>query len=288
MARHALIMAGGEGLRFRPLSSPEKPKQFIRLTDPSHSLLQQTYGRLMGLFEPENTWVATNRRFVTLVREQLPKVSANQIFGETEKKNTAPSLAWAAYQMAKKDPSAVVAALPSDHFIKPTDLFQQTLTQALALAEKENTIVTLGIPPTYPSTQYGYIHCVNGAGPGGGQVKKFVEKPDGETARHYLADGNYFWNSGIFVFTVRKMLASIQEFMPEIFSLLKKEIPLEEFFAKALAISIDYAVMEREKNLRMIPAAFVWSDVGSWENLKKLAQEQKLKLPEEIRSLLQT
>lgn len=287
MGIHALIMAGGEGLRFRPLSTPEKPKQFIKLTDPSQSLLQQTYGRLMGLFEPATIWVATNQRYVTLVREQLPQILAGQIFGETHKKNTAPCLAWAAYEIAKKDPAAVVAALPSDHFIRPTEIFQQTLTKGLALAEKENTIVTLGIPPTHPSTHYGYIHCTDGLHPAGGQVEKFVEKPDAETARHYLTDGNYFWNSGIFIFTARKMLSCIQEFMPEVFSLLKKEIPLEEFFSKALAISIDYAVMERAKNLRMIPAPFAWSDVGTWESLKKLARDQKIKLPEEIRRVLQ-
>lgn len=291
MGLHALILAGGEGLRFRPFSTPEKPKQFIRLTDPSQSLLQQTYGRLMGLMPPANIWVATHQRFVTLVREQLPQIAADQIFGETEKKNTAPCLAWAAYHISKKDPEAVVVALPSDHFIEPVEIFQQTLSQALKLAEKEKTIVTLGVPPTHPSTQYGYIYCTDaapagGGHPGSGQVKKFVEKPDAETAQHYLADGNYFWNSGIFIFTAKKMLACIQEFMPEVFSLLKKEIPLEEFFAKALAISIDYAVMERAKNLRMIPAKFVWSDVGTWESLKKLVEEKNLQLPSEIRQQL--
>lgn len=275
----ALILAGGEGVRFKPLSTPEKPKQFIRLTDSSQSLLQQTYGRLSGLFEPANVWVATNQRYVPLVREQLPQILPSQIFGETEKKNTAPCLAWSCYQIFKNNPLSVVAALPSDHFITPTALFERTLEQAQELAEQEKTIVTLGIRPTHPSTQYGYIHCEEDDE----EVEAFVEKPNAETAQKYFEDGNYFWNSGIFIFPASKMLLEIQRYLPELFELLKTENSLEDFFAKAPSISIDYGVMEKSKNLRMLKAPFTWSDVGTWENLKILAAQHLLDLPPEVK-----
>lgn len=277
MTMKSIIMAGGEGTRFQPLSTPQKPKQFLNLLDPKISLIQQTYDRLISFIDGQNIWVATNARYVDLIREQLPKIDAQNIILETEKKNTGPCLAWACHQIFKTDEKAVVVATPADHFITPTKKFREALTKALKLAQDKNAVVTLGIIPTTPSTQYGYIHR---------KEKKFIEKPDTVRAKEYLASGDYYWNSGIFIFPVKKMLEEIQKHLPEIFSLLKTSKNSQDFFEKAPSISIDYGVMEKLGEIFVLEADFIWSDVGTWENLAKLSKEQKIKLPEEVTRIL--
>lgn len=286
---YTLIMAGGEGVRFAPLSTPEKPKQFLALLDPKRTLLQQTYDRLSPLFAAENILVATNKKYLPLVKEQLPQLKSQQIFGETEKKNTAPCLAWASFQLFQKKKEAVVVALPADQFITPTALFQETIRQAFELAKKWKTIVTIGIKPTFTSTHHGYLHvdqkpldkkirCF--------KVKEFVEKPDASTAQSYFQNGHYYWNGGTFIFPVQKMLEAVEKCLPEMFALLQKGMSLEDFFAKVPSISIDYGVMEKTQDLLALEAPFTWSDVGTWESLKKLSEEYSLPLPPIVKELL--
>lgn len=286
---YALIMAGGEGTRFAPLSTPKKPKQFLALLDPQKTLLQQTYDRLAPLFTKENILVATNHRYLPLVKEQLPQLSSKQIFGETHKKNTAPCLAWVSFQLFQEKKGALVVAIPADQFITPSSLFQETTWQAFEIAEKRKTIVTIGIKPTFASTQHGYLHvdlspldkkirCF--------KVKEFVEKPDVSTAQSYFQNGHYYWNGGTFIFPVQKMLEAVEKYLPELFALLQKGASLEDFFAKAPSISIDYGVMEKAQDLLALEAPFAWSDVGTWESLAKLAKEYLLELPKEVRKKL--
>lgn len=275
---YALIMAGGEGVRFRPLSTNKKPKQFINITDIRSTLLQQTFARISPLFPPGKIGVATNQRYIPLVLEQLPSLKRVQVIGETEKKNTAPCLAWATWQLYKKDKKAVVAALPADHFVTPEKRFQETLQKALELAEKHKTVVTLGISPTHPSVHYGYIRSR-----AGGRVEAFVEKPDLERAKKYLREGNYLWNSGIFVFPAAVLLEWISRHLPGMYRLLEEKRTLEDFFTGVEAVSIDYGVMEKAKGILVLTAPFTWSDVGTWENLKELAKAHSLKLSPKVK-----
>lgn len=278
---YALIMAGGEGTRFQPISTPQKPKQFLHLWNEDKTLLQETYERLLDLFGPEKIWIGTNQRYKNLIQKQLPAVPIFQIIGESAKKNTAPCLAWVSYQLFQKNGDAIVGAFPSDHFITPEDSFRQTIQEALALAKKKQEIVTVGIKPTFPSSQYGYIQRTKD-----GSVECFIEKPTTQKAKQYLEDGNYFWNSGIFIFPVRTLLKAIQEFLPGLHQLLQKEIPLEVFFQKAPSISIDYGVLEKTKEIAMLEATFDWSDVGTWESLQELAEKYSLTLPKEVQDYL--
>lgn len=271
--KYALIMAGGEGKRFAPLSTPEKPKQFLNLMDPQKSLLQQTYNRLNKIFDISRLLVATNRRYLPLVEEQLPQMPKENIFGETEKKNTAPCLAWVSYHVWLKNREALIAAIPSDHFVAEDSPFLECLTTALTQARETQKIVLIGMQPTRPSPDYGYIHL---------PTATFVEKPDGETAKRYLREGNYLWNGGIFVYPAAKMLKLIEKHQPNMFSLLQSKVSLEEFFEKAPSISIDHGVMEKTRDLIVLPSSFVWSDVGTWENLAELVKAYSLSLAPEV------
>lgn len=275
---YTLIMAGGEGIRFAPLSTPSKPKQFLNLLDSKKSLLQQTHERLARQFTESHILIATNRRYLSLIQEQLPQVPPQNLFGETHKKNTAPCLAWVSHQLWQKNKNTVVAALPADHFIANDTAFLECLTSALKRAQETQKIVLIGIKPTHPSTEYGYIQAATAT---------FVEKPDMETAKHYIDEGGYLWNSGIFIFPAAKMLSLFEKYQPEIFALLNSAKSLEDFFEKAPSISIDYGIMEKTNDLIVIPATFEWSDVGTWESLKFLKHQRNLILSKEIEEYLQ-
>lgn len=282
---YALIMAGGEGTRFAPLSTPEKPKQFLSLLHPTRTLLQQTYDRLLSFCPPENILVATNGRYLPLVQEQLPQMKPSQIFGETRKKNTAPCLAWVSFQLFRKNRDTLLLAIPSDQFITPEPLFKETMLGAFQTAKEHDAIVTIGIRPTFASTHHGYLQRAPKPLDGKTRcfrVERFIEKPDAVLARRFLEDGNYFWNGGTFVFPVAKMMAALEADLPALFSLLKPAATLPEFFERAPAISIDYGIMEKRKDLLMAEAPFTWSDVGTWESLADLAEQHALNLPPEV------
>lgn len=270
---YALIMAGGEGTRFAPLSTPERPKQFLNLIDPKKSLLQQTYARLNKIFDKDRLMVGTNRRHLSLVQEQLPEIPRENIFDEPQKKNTAPCLAWVTRHVWRQNKKALIAAIPADHFVAKASPFLKCLETALLKAQESQKIVLIGMQPTRPSPEYGYIHL---------PTATFVEKPDRQTAERYFREGNYLWNGGIFVYPAVKMLELFERHQPEMFALLQSAASMDAFFEKAPSISIDYAIMEKTKELMVLPSSFVWSDVGTWDNLAHLAKHHSLNLSPEI------
>ncbi len=268
-------MAGGRGERFWPKSRQSLPKQFLSLTNDSRSMIQLTVDRIKPLVDIKDIYVATNKSYLPLVKEQLPGVPKENILWEPVARNTAPCIGLGAVHAAKKNKDAVMMVLASDSLIKDDALFVQTLKDAVSLAEKGNNVVTLGITPNYPETGYGYIKFDKSQKEGQAfKVERFVEKPDLETAKKYLSQGGYLWNSGMFIWKASTVLSNIKAFMPDLFSGLEKiqeavgtadyERILESVFPTLPSESIDYGVMEKAKDIYTIPGNFGWDDVGSW------------------------
>ena len=293
-----LIMAGGEGTRFQPLSTSARPKQFINLVG-KKSLIRQTFERLRYWDEVvvQNFYVATNARYINLVRSELPEVLIENIIGETAKKNTAPCIGFAAHVISSKDHEAVIVCLPSDHVVLDNNEFISVLKDGVDVAVRYEKLVTLGIKPLRPSPDYGYIErnedaIHNGKHPAF-SVKRFVEKPKEAAARNYIATGRYFWNSGIFVWTARTILEEIKNHLPELFGeigRLKRSVDtaaMVGFFENSPSISIDYGVMEKSRNVSIIPCDFGWSDVGTWKSLKELADNGRVEISPEARRIME-
>ena len=223
MKTTALIMAGGRGERFWPKSRQNLPKQFLSLTNDSRTMIQLTVDRIKPLVAIQDVYVATNQKYKALVQEQLPGIPEENILCEPVARNTAPCIGLGAAHVAKKDGDAVMMVLASDSLIKNDELFVQTLKEAVAIAQKEQKIVTMGITPNYPETGYGYIKFDQSQKDGSAfKVERFVEKPDLETAKKYLSDGGYLWNSGMFVWKASTVLSSIKAFMPDLSAGLEK------------------------------------------------------------------
>lgn len=290
---YVLIMAGGEGTRFQPLSTPARPKQFINIVG-DKALIRQTFERMRlwhdGCVPLERFFVATNARFIDLVHKEIPEIPVQNIIGEPLKKNTAPCIGYAAHVIFSCDPNAVMICLPSDHVITKQREFYLAVDDAVKLAAGGNNLVAFGIKPTRPATEYGYIEKTEDAGFG---VKQFVEKPDEETAKHYLSSGNYFWNSGMFVWKAKTILDEISKHLPELsdeLSRLKRSADapqLINFFENAPSISIDYGVMERSKNVAILPCDIGWSDVGSWKSLKELADSGVVAVAPDVKKAME-
>ena len=283
MKTAALIMAGGRGERFWPRSRKKTPKQFLCLTSSDRTMIQSTVDRILPLVAMEDIYIATNRDYRDLVREQLPDLPEENILCEPEARNTAPCIGWGAVTMRKKYGDALMLVLPSDHLIMQPVLFRAVLSGALATAEATSALVTLGISPSSPDTGYGYIQydMAPQDGPAGAfRVKRFVEKPDLETAKRYLASGEYLWNSGMFVWKASSILREIGLHLPEHDAALREieaaigtaeqEDVLEKRFRAMKPISIDYGVMERAESVYVIPSSFGWDDVGSWLAVERM------------------
>ncbi len=287
MRKTALIMAGGRGERFWPKSRVGKPKQFLALTDDKKTMIQLTVERILPLVKMEDIFVATVRDYYTLVREQLPELPAENILCEPVGKNTAPCIGLGAVHMARRHGDAVMFVLPSDHLITNQDIFLDTLADAAALAEDGQNLVTLGIRPESPETGYGYIKIKGGqADCGAYVVERFVEKPDLETAKEYLASGQYLWNSGMFVWKVSTILNNLERHLPEIYRGLcrireaigndEEYAVLQEEFTAFRAESIDYGVMEKAENIYTLTGRFGWDDVGSWLAVARLKKADEM------------
>jgi len=294
---YVVILAGGEGNRFAPLSTPLRPKQFLNILDSGRTMIQQTFDRVRDLLPPDHVYVSTNERYLPLVAEQLPEVGPLQVVAEPVKKNTAPPIAVTTRIILERDPEGILLFLPADHFIARPDKARESYATALSAAATARVLVTFGIPPTFPSTQYGYIHRDGDSGDPvvAQKVLSFVEKPDEETAKGYLASGRYFWNSGQFAWRGRVFLENLEKAMPSLSSLLGglvfergklEQGSLNRFFGEAESLSIDYGVMEKSDNVVVIPFDAGWSDVGTWEGLADLARRHHLNLPPEVRSIL--
>lgn len=286
---HAVIMAGGSGTRFWPESRNGQPKQLLRLVG-DQTMIQATVSRLGKLVPPERVLVVTNARLVSAIREQLPELPPSSIVGEPCKRDTAPCIGLAALLVMRDDPDATMVVMPSDHVISPDASFQSAIQLAATLVEDApSRIVTFGIRPTYPAESFGYIERgdrlpsgkVNERiSPAAFAVKRFREKPKADVAREYVQSGNFYWNSGIFVWKARTIIAALAERQPEMLSHLQSiaaAVGMPEFtdvfereFAAIKGVSIDYAVMEQATDVAVIEAPFEWDDVGSWQSIARL------------------
>jgi mannose-1-phosphate guanylyltransferase len=280
---HAVIMAGGTGTRFWPASTNDTPKQLLQLVGEA-TMLRQTVDRLGDLVPSERRLVVTNKRLVDAVRKQLPELPAGAVVGEPCKRDTAPCIGLAALLVSRNDPDAVMAVMPADHVIRPAQQFQAAIRQAATLVdESPSRIVTFGIKPTYAAEIFGYIHRGKALREGEAPafvVEQFKEKPDAATATKYLNSGEYYWNSGIFVWRASTILDALRQRQPEMLGHLEAIVAkwgstdhaavFEREFTAIKPISIDYAVMEHATDVAVIEAPFEWDDLGGWQSLARL------------------
>ena len=285
---YAVIMAGGVGTRFWPRSRQKRPKQFLSIFD-SRTLVQATVNRLSPLIPKEKTFFVLNPQQKALLQEQLPDIPEQNIILEPFGKNTAPCIGLAAIHLSTIDADAVMAVLPSDHLIRDEETFRSALKIAGQIAEERNALVTIGITPGRPATGYGYVQhnekVLEKDGISVHKVKTFAEKPNYETAVRFLESGDFLWNSGMFIWKVSTILQELQTHLPEMHSGLMQlrefigtdryEKELEKFYRQIRSISIDYGVMEKAQNVYVVKCDFGWNDVGSWEEVYKLAEKDK-------------
>ena len=278
MDTHVVIMAGGIGSRLWPLSTPERPKQFIDILGVGKSLIQLTVERFLPVCASDKFWVVTSEKYVDIVREQLPDIPSDQILAEPEARNTAPCIAYACWKIAQRYPAANIVVTPADALVLRTAEFADAIQKALAVTDGTDAIVTVGITPTRPETGYGYIYAAEAVPGEVVKVSAFKEKPDAATAEAYLADGHYFWNAGIFVWNVKTITRQLRAYAPQIAGVMDTIAPalftdaeasvLRKLFPTCEKISIDYAVMEKSRNIHVIAGDFAWSDLGSWGSIK--------------------
>ena len=275
-------MAGGVGSRFWPMSTAEKPKQFIDVLGTGKTLLQLTVERFGNLVKPENIWVVTNEKYADIVAEQLPNMPKSNILCEPCRRNTAPCIAYVSWRIKSKDPKANIVVTPSDHIVMNVTEFQRVIGDCMKHTADTDAIVTLGMKPSRPETGYGYIQA-NLAAPslrnkGIFRVDSFREKPDLETAKEYISHKNYFWNAGIFIWNVNTIVNAFRMYQPKLAKIFESMLPIygtpeeqsvvNEKFPMCENISVDYAIMEKAEEIFVCPADFGWSDLGTWGSLQ--------------------
>ena len=279
---HLVIMAGGVGSRFWPMSTSDKPKQFIDVLGTGKTLLQLTVDRFGSLVKSENIWVVTNQKYAAIVKEQLPDMPEGNILCEPCRRNTAPCIAYVSWRIKSKDPKANIVVTPSDHIVTDKAEFQRVVKECMVFTSETDSIVTLGMKPNRPETGYGYIQADLSTSSLRNKeifrVDSFREKPDLETAKEYLAAGNYVWNAGIFVWNVRTIVEELRKHAPQIsdtmdriaasFGSWKEEEVLKELFPTCEKISIDYAVMEKSDRICTVASDLGWSDLGGYSSIK--------------------
>lgn len=279
---YLVIMAGGIGSRFWPVSTAQKPKQFLDMLGTGRTLFQHTVDRFSAICPPENILVVTSENYCSLVKEQCPDLLDGNILAEPCMRNTAPCIAYACYKIKKLNPDANIVVSPADHLIDDFELFEDTIKSGLDFSLKNDAILTLGIFPRRPETGYGYIQTSDKEADIA-KVKAFKEKPKLEIAQQYLVDGGYYWNAGIFIFKLETMIKAFELYQPAIANTFEQGI--EYFYTEKEAayitkiypdcnnISIDYAVMEAAQNLYVQKASFSWSDLGTWSALWEKAEK---------------
>ena len=284
MDTHVVIMAGGIGSRFWPMSTPQLPKQFVDILGTGRTLIQMTVDRFAEVCPEENLWVVTGRKYVPLVREQLPLLSEDHIIAEPEVRSTAPCIAYACWKIGQRYPDANIVFTPSDALVTDVAEFRRVIRAALEFTCARNSIVTIGIKPSRPETGYGYIE--EGEPVEGTELLKvnsFREKPCREVAEEYLGKGGYLWNAGIFVWNVDTITSALRLHAPSIASIMDEMAPsfytenetdtVARLFPECEKISIDYAVMEKADIIYTLPASFGWSDLGTWGSLHSLMDQ---------------
>jgi len=274
---YAILMAGGVGSRFWPVSTTEFPKQFHDMLGSGETLIQKTFSRLSRLIPKENILILTNEKYNDLVLEQLPEVNPDQVLLEPAMRNTAPCILYASLKIKKQNPDALMVVAPSDHWIEDEQAFTDNLKKCFDFCENNDALMTLGIQPTFPNTGYGYIEFDKSDTEEVKKVSQFREKPDYETARQFLESGNFLWNGGIFIWSANTVIEAFAKFQPQMLSLFEKGNDsyntasekdfIDQNYAQADNISIDYALMENAKNVYVLPAAFDWNDLGTWGSL---------------------
>jgi mannose-1-phosphate guanylyltransferase len=283
---YAILMAGGVGSRFWPVSTTEFPKQFHDMLGAGDTLIQKTFSRLSKLIPVENILILTNEKYNAIVLEQLPMVKQEQVLLEPAMRNTAPCILYASLKIQKQNPDAVMVVAPSDHWIEDEATFAQNLEQCFNFCSTENALMTLGIQPTYPNTGFGYIEYDKTDSNAIKKVSQFREKPDYETAKSFLDAGNFLWNGGIFIWSAKSITEAFEKFQPQMNTLFLQGMEsyntpaekafIEENYALAENVSIDYAVMETAKNVYVLPATFDWNDLGTWGQLhEKLDKDEQ-------------
>ncbi len=281
---YVAIMAGGIGSRFWPMSRTAYPKQFLDVLNTGKTLIQWTYERYLPFIPAKNIFIVTSSEYVDIVKKQLPQLPEQNILAEPSKKNTAPCIAYISFKLAQIDPKATFIVAPSDHLILEQENFQKIVEKALDFVSNINALATLGIKPTNPNTGYGYIQY-EGLEVSNGvyKVKTFTEKPTQEIAESFLASGDFLWNAGIFAWKASVILKAFEKYQPEMFELFDQEKEnfntenekqaIEKIYPQCTNISIDIAIMEKADNVYVLPSAFGWSDLGTWnsayENMEK-------------------
>ena len=284
---YVAIMAGGIGSRFWPASRTALPKQFLDILGTGRSLIRDTFDRFLPLTDADRVLILTNEQYRGLVAEHLPELPPENILCEPSRNNTAPAVAYAAFHVEARDPGATLIVAPSDHVILKAQAFRDALTEACGFAERQGALLTLGITPTRPDTGYGYIQYATAPAQGRVHaVERFREKPDRPTAERYLDSGDYLWNAGIFVWTVRDILAAFERHSPQIHQTLAagrgrfdageaERAFLAEAYPRTEKISVDYAILERADNVYTIPIDIGWSDLGTWGSLHAYAPKDE-------------
>ena len=286
-SNHLVIMAGGVGSRFWPMSTAEHPKQFIDVLGVGKSLLQLTVERFSSLVAPENVWVVTNQKYAGIVKQQLPDIPEGNILCEPCRRNTAPCIAYVSWRIKAKDPKANIVVTPSDHIVMNTVEFQRVIKECMQFTNETDAIVTLGMKPNRPETGYGYIQADLSISSLRNKeiyrVDSFREKPNLETALKYIQKNNYFWNAGIFIWNVNTIvnafriyqpaMAKIFESMHSVYGTEKEQEKINERFPECESISVDYAIMEKAEEIFVCPADFGWSDLGTWGSLHEQSKK---------------
>jgi len=284
---YCVIMAGGVGARFWPLSRTSHPKQFIDILGTGETLIRQTFNRFARILPVENIYIVTNESYFGLVTGQIPEMRPDQVLLEPSRRNTAPCIAYANYRILKRDPDARIVVAPSDHIIMKEEVFLENIKTALEAASGNDWLCTLGIRPSRPDTGYGYIQFIEGtvypADPHFRKVKTFTEKPNLELAVTFLKCGDFLWNSGIFIWSLKSIMKAFRQHLPDVDVLFEKGMDklgtlkekkfIADTYAICKSISIDYGVMEKADNVYVLSVDFGWSDLGTWgslyENRKK-------------------
>lgn len=283
---YALIMAGGVGSRFWPVSRTEFPKQFIDFFGIGKTLIQSTYDRFLQICPPENIFIVTNEIYVDLINEQLPHLNQNQILAEPIMRNTAPCIAYGSMKITEINPNAVIVVAPSDHTIANQPGFVNAITQSIKAASSSDCLITLGIKPNRPDTGYGYIQYNDELLANDGEIRKvktFTEKPNLELAQSFIKSGDFLWNAGIFIWSAKAIKKAFEKHLPDMFEIFQQGKSfyntenetrfIADAYVQCTNISIDFGIMEKADNVYVLPADFGWSDLGTWASIYEMAEK---------------